>query len=113
MIIQPDNELGFRGLTVKQPYASQIASGHKRVEFRSWGTDYRGDILISASSNPRTQGPHSCAICVVTLVDTVWADDCVEWMLANPRPVRNVKARGALQLWTVPDQLVRTLGFEW
>ena len=35
-------------LTLKQPYASLVASGIKEYEFRSWKTNYRGKILIHA-----------------------------------------------------------------
>ena len=35
-------------ITVKQPYATLIAEGLKKYEFRTWNTKYRGDILIHA-----------------------------------------------------------------
>ena len=35
-------------LTIKQPWATLIVEGYKRFEFRSWKTNYRGDILIHA-----------------------------------------------------------------
>jgi hypothetical protein len=38
-----------KGLTLTQPWASLVALGHKRVETRSWRTDYRGPVLIHAA----------------------------------------------------------------
>ncbi len=35
-------------LTIKQPWATLIMDGHKRFEFRSWKTKYRGELLIHA-----------------------------------------------------------------
>ena len=35
-------------LTIKQPWASLIMSGRKRVENRGWKTDYRGPLAIHA-----------------------------------------------------------------
>ena len=35
-------------LTIKQPWATLIAEGLKEYEFRTWKTNYRGDILIHA-----------------------------------------------------------------
>ena len=35
-------------LTLKQPWASLVANGYKIYEFRSWKTNYRGEILIHA-----------------------------------------------------------------
>ena len=38
-------------LTIKEPYASLIAKGYKKYEFRTWKTNYRGNILIHAGNN--------------------------------------------------------------
>ena len=38
-------------LTIKQPWASLIMSGYKRFEFRSWRTNYRGELLIHAGKS--------------------------------------------------------------
>lgn len=39
----------MKALTLKQPWASLVACGAKRVETRSWSTGYRGPIAIHAS----------------------------------------------------------------
>lgn len=35
-------------LTVSQPWAWAIVSGHKRIENRTWTTEHRGDLAIHA-----------------------------------------------------------------
>src|SRR5947209_8605322 len=40
----------MRCLSIKQPWATLIALGAKRVETRSWSTSYRGSLAIHASS---------------------------------------------------------------
>jgi hypothetical protein len=109
MIVKPDRDFGLRALTVKQPHASAILSGAKPIEFRTWTTDYRGDLLITASANPKTKGPHSCTICVVELWD-VRMGQGAEWYLRNPRAVKAVPVLGKLSLWTVSPALVKALG---
>lgn len=37
-------------LTLKQPWATLIAEGIKKYEFRSWRTNYRGKVLIHAGT---------------------------------------------------------------
>ncbi len=37
-------------LTIKQPWATLVAEGIKKYEFRSWKTNYRGKLLIHAGS---------------------------------------------------------------
>lgn len=39
----------MRGLTLTQPWASLVAAGHKRVETRSWRSNYRGPVAIHAA----------------------------------------------------------------
>ena len=37
-------------LTLKQPWATLVAEGIKKYEFRSWKTNYRGTVLIHAGA---------------------------------------------------------------
>lgn len=39
-------------LSIKQPWAELIARGEKRLEIRSWQTNYRGPLLIHSSQKP-------------------------------------------------------------
>ena len=41
----------MKTLSIKQPYATLICAGVKRVENRTWTTDYRGRLLIHASGD--------------------------------------------------------------
>ncbi len=36
-------------LSIKEPFASLIAHGDKKIETRSWKTNYRGELFIHAS----------------------------------------------------------------
>jgi activating signal cointegrator 1 len=42
-------DLGMRGLSLTQPWATAIALGLKRWETRSWPTSFRGEVAIHAS----------------------------------------------------------------
>jgi hypothetical protein len=53
-----DREL--RVLTVQQPWAWAIAAGHKDIENRSWGTDYRGPLAIHAGKSWDRPGMQVC-----------------------------------------------------
>lgn len=50
-------------LTLHQPWASLVATGVKRIETRSWRTDYQGPLAIHAG---KTKGP----------LDAPWAPLC-------------------------------------
>lgn len=47
----------MKALTLWQPWASLVALGVKRIETRSWSTDYRGPLAIHAGTKrPSTDG---------------------------------------------------------
>jgi len=109
MIIKPDPKMGLRALTIRQPYCNEILSGEKPEEYRCWSTNYRGDILITASANPRV-APHGCAFCVVELYDVEGEPEDYAWLLRNPRAVKNLPTLGKLKLWIPDASLVAKLG---
>ncbi len=45
----------MKAITVRQPWASLIAAGYKRVETRSWATGYRGPLAIHAAKGLPTR----------------------------------------------------------
>lgn len=54
-------------ISVKQPWASMVASGVKTIETRTWWTPYRGPLAICSSALPKGQGVTRRALCVVFL----------------------------------------------
>lgn len=122
----------MKALSVRQPWAYQILHGEKKIEYRSWATDYRGPILICTSKTwddedmvkpdvqtVRTKYPMGVAFCVVDLVgieSRVEYDDwdgknrlACDWHLANPRPVKQFPVKGKLHLFDVPDEMIEFL----
>lgn len=76
----------MKALTLKQPYASLIANGLKEYEFRSWKTNYRGELYIHAGtgidkdklskfSKYNIEYPKSKIVCKVRLIDCIKIDD--------------------------------------
>jgi hypothetical protein len=96
-------------LSVWQPHASMIAAGKKNVEYRTWRTKHRGDLLITAAARvPRLRQhrdlPRGCALAVVKLTDCIEVEPGLwAWMLADPRPVPSLPVHGQQRLWTVSD----------
>jgi|SRR5579864_1599017 len=60
----------LRALTLRQPWASNVIDGHKRIETRSWNLHYRGLIAIHASKRHAVAGlPSASILGVARLVD--------------------------------------------
>ena len=97
----------IKALSVRQPHASMIANSSKSVEYRSWATKHRGDLLICAASYvPRLRQhrdlPRGCALALVTLTDVVEVEPGFHaWILSNPRLVPSIPVRGRQRLWSV------------
>lgn len=119
----------MKTLTIAQPWAWAIATGHKSVENRSWRTRYRGPLLIhAAQSTNRLHYSHLFAnlpenldfgaiIAEVQLVDCIPASEChlpfAEgpwcWIFRNPRRIMPIPCRGQLSLWDA-STVLRKMG---
>jgi len=108
----------MKALSVKQPWASLIARGHKTIEVRTWSTSYRGPLLICASRRPDIDGlPTGVAVCTINLVDVrpITPEDataaCVKvtpgqqfaWVLESVSPLDfDLPITGRLGLFALP-----------
>ena len=87
----------MKAITIKQPFASLIAAGIKEYEFRTWKTNYRGEILIHAGrgvdkkamskfSGYGLEYPSGCIAAKAVLVDCIQVDDVFRKLLAKKNP---------------------------
>jgi len=94
-------------ITIKQPWASLIAEGLKKYEFRTWNTKYRGDILIHAGKaidkkaverfkEYNLEYPTGCIIAKATLTDSIYVDDdfVKEVGPTNPSVYKGIMEKG-------------------
>lgn len=100
-----------------------VMLGMKTVECRTWKTDYRGDLLICASSRPLPGTIAGHALCVVTLdhiepfmrkhLGGACFDEMPQpsyaWHFSDLRWVEPLSVKGRLHLFDVDDDLVKYL----
>lgn len=118
----------YKAISVRDPWARAIIYLGKDVENRSWGTHYRGTLLVHCSQRsgnaPEIEDrlislhdarawPEACGRgCIIGVVDldeivlrskSKWAaSGMMHWVLRNPRPLsKPVPYRGQLGLFTV------------
>ena len=111
----------MKALSLMPCWADAVFWGEKTIEARTWKTDYRGDLLICASSRKQSGYIPGKAICVVTLTDIepfgpqhckaagmepdempnkpsyAWHFEDVQW-------VEPFDVKGKLHLFDVPDE---------
>jgi len=103
----------MKALSVKDPWATAILTGEKTIELRSWPSSYFGDLLICASSSPKTENSGK-ALCIVKLAgfremqesdekaSLCDYDGCsYSWILENVRPIKPFPVKGKLKLYDV------------
>lgn len=112
----------MKAISIRQPYANQIASGRKTIEVRSWPTRHRGDILICVSASPKIE-PCGVALCIANLVDCrpmtrtdenpalskLPAEGAWAWVLSDVRLIAPFPVRGRLGIYEL-DARIREIG---
>lgn len=113
-----------KALSLLPEWAAAICDGIKTVEWRTWKTDYRGELLICASSRKLKGLISGHALCMVNLVDVVpftkkhidnaLMDGMPEpagyaWIIDNVRLIKPFPYKGKLHLYDVDASLVEVL----
>ena len=115
----------MKALSVRNPWAHEILCGVKEYEFRTWRTDYRGDLLICSSAAPKIKN----TICGHALI-VVRLNDVIEvtpknyrefgldkkpdgklyaWQLTNGRVIKPFAVKGKLNFFEVDDSKIEII----
>ncbi len=110
----------MKALSLQEPWATLIRAGVKRIETRSWKTNYRGPLLIHASQRPVSANdahiqallrlipgvPTGCGhlLCRCRLADCVYMDAAfLEKMQADPQELLCGDYREGRYAWLLTD----------
>jgi hypothetical protein len=113
-------------LSIRQPFAAAVLLGLKDVEFRTWQTSYRGDLLIHAGKSippaewlaewPEIDPAalvYGAVLGVVELVECQPDPDeegVFLWLLDNPCPLKRPQPlKGNVGLFNIDDALLAGL----
>ena len=115
----------MKAISIRNPFAHEIMCGLKDYEFRTWKTDYRGDLLICSSANPKIKDT-ICghALCIVRLNDIIKITsknykefgfdskpevDVYAWQLTEGRVIKPFPVKGKLNFYEVDDSLIEII----
>lgn len=113
----------MKALSLTPGWADAVFWEDKTIEVRTWKTDYRGDLLICASSRKQSGFIPGMALCVVTLtyIEPFGPQHCeaagfepgempakpsYAWHLDNLQWVEPFAVKGALHLFDVSDEKI-------
>lgn len=92
----------MKALTLKPEFAIAVAWGEKDIEWRTWKTNFRGDILITSSAKLQHGTIPGHALCIAELYDIQPVrnkDRLFAWLLRNVRLIKPIPIKGNLSLW--------------
>ena len=115
----------MKAISIRNPFAHFILCGEKDIECRTWQTDYRGDILICSSANPKIKNT-ICghALCIARLdsiepfkkehLDGACMGEmpdgkCYAWHLADIRVIKPFPVKGKLNFFNIDDNLIEVI----
>ena len=115
----------MKALSVRNPYAHFILCGEKEYEYRTWQTDYRGDLLICSSANPKIKDTicgHALCVVRVNEIYEVTAKNYRDfglderpdgkmyaWQLTDVRVIKPFPVKGKLNFFYVEDSLIEII----
>lgn len=115
----------MKALSIRNPWAHMILCGEKEFEFRTWQTDYRGDLLICSSANPKIKDTimgHALVIVRLNDIFEVTAKNYKDfdldekpegklyaWQLTDSRVIKPFPVKGKLNFFNVDDNLIEVI----
>ena len=107
-------------LSIKEPFASLVCLGKKKIETRSWKTNYRGELFIHASGKNLAKEfltndyvidliknldmNYGNIICRCNLVDCVYMDETfLEYIKQNPIEYNLGEYKQGRYAWVMED----------
>ena len=79
----------MKALSVRGDYIMDMIAGKKKIEYRSWQTNYRGPLLMCSTAKKVAGAAPGYALCVVNL-----------------KRIKPVRVKGQLKLFNVDDNLI-------
>ena len=107
-------------ISIKEPFATLITNGLKKIETRSWKTNYRGEIFIHASGKSLAKEfltndyvvdlikdmdmNYGNIICRCNLVDCIYMDEeFIEYIKQNPTEYNVGEYKLGRYAWVMED----------
>ena len=83
---------------INPDFIGDILSGEKKIEYRTWPTQHRGDFFIGCTATDVS----NAFLCAVACLDNVIFDEeenIYEWHLSNVRTIKPLPVKGQPRLF--------------
>ena len=104
----------MKALSVRGDYVLDMIAGKKKIEYRTWSTKYRGDLLMCSTAKKIPGAAPGYALCIVNLYNIEYSelDDLYYWHIKDVRVIKPIHIKGQLKIFNVPDKLIKPISKE-
>lgn len=104
----------MKALSVRGDYIMDIIAGKKKIEYRTWKTNYRGPILMCSTAKKVAGAAPGYAICVVNLKSIQYfpLEGFYHWNIELANVIKPIHVKGQLKLFNVDDNLIEPISMK-
>lgn len=104
----------MKALSVRGDYIMDIIAGKKKIEYRTWKTNYHGPLLMCSTAKKVAGAAPGYAICVVNLksIQYVPFEDLYYWNIELADVIKPIHVKGQLKLFNVDDNLIEPISMK-
>lgn len=101
----------MKALSVRGDYIMDMIVGKKKIEYRTWKTNYRGPLLMCSTTKKVAGAAPGYAICVVNLKSIQYFsfEDLYYWNIELVDVIKPIHVKGQLKLFNVDDDLIKPI----
>ena len=104
----------MKALSVRGDYIMDMIAGKKKIEYRTWKTNYRGPLLMCSTAKKVAGAAAGYAICVVNLMYIQYSswEDLYYWHIELADVIKPINVKGQLKLFNVDDDLIKPISMK-
>ena len=104
----------MKALSVRGDYIMDMIAGKKKIEYRTWKTNYRGPLLMCSTTKKVAGAAPGYAICVVNLKSIQYFpfEDLYHWNIELADVIKPIHVKGQLKLFNVDDNLIEPISMK-
>ena len=114
MLAKQNTEVAMKALSVRGDYIMDMIAGKKKIEYRTWKTNYRGPLLMCSTAKKVAGAAPGYAICVVNLKSIQYFpfEDLYHWNIELANVIKPIHVKGQLKLFNVDDNLIEPISMK-
>ena len=104
----------MKALSVRGDYIMDMLAGKKKIEYRTWKTNYRGPLLMCSTTKKVAGAAPGYAICVVNLKSIQYFpfEDLYHWNIELADVIKPIHVKGQLKLFNVDNNLIEPISMK-